>query len=105
DQQLRIADQRLSDAEALTHPAGEAAECPPAVLVEGAALAHPRPPLVSFVAVGNALEQREVAQHVLGGGAGIDAELLRQVAEPAPYLVRLLQDVQVTQRHAAAVWL
>ncbi len=46
---------------------------------------------------GHALHDREVMKHVERGDLGIDAELLRQVAEDAAHLVFLAQHVDAVE--------
>src|SRR3954447_15814795 len=45
-----------------------------------------------------------MAQHVLRRDSGIYAKLLRQVSKTATDFVLLLKDIDVPQRHVAAVW-
>jgi Asp/Glu/hydantoin racemase len=91
-----IAEQRLGDAEALAHAAGERAEVLLAHVVEvGAAQQRGHVSLRSRDC--DALEDREVIEQRLGRDARIDAELLRQIAEDAADVVLLAEDVDVAR--------
>jgi hypothetical protein len=51
----------------------------------------------------DALHDREMVQHVERGDLGIDAELLRQIAEDAAHLVLLAEHVDAVERDRAGV--
>ena len=97
DDQLWIADQRLGDAETLAHAAGEAcdrlvADSPEVGLVEQR--------LDHCLAVGlarDSLEDGDLVEHRVGGDARIDAEILRQIAQPLAQLSRVSEDVDVAE--------
>ena len=78
---LGSAEQRLRDAEALAHAAGETAERLLAHVVEVGLLQQRRDDVAPLRLVGEALEPREVVEQLFRGDLGIDAEVLRQVAE------------------------
>jgi hypothetical protein len=93
DDQLRIADQRLGDAEALAHAAGKAgqhllADAPQIRLMQQG---FDRRPAVR--GRGDALQDCHVVEHFESGDARIDAEVLWQVAQLAPQLLGLGDDV------------
>jgi len=50
---------------------------------------------------GDALELQEVQQHLLAGEVRIEAELLRQVAEPRAHPLRIGDDVVPVEQHRA----
>ena len=81
DDELRIGEQRLGDAEALLHAAGVGAEGLLAHVPEIGLLQQGIDHLVALGLVGDAFQDGEVVQHVEGGHLRIDAELLRQIAE------------------------
>src|SRR5262249_23319052 len=91
DDEARIADQRLSDAEALPHAARERAEL---------ALAHV--PQVYFLeqrlddrarfAARDSLQHREVEQHRLRRDLGIHAEILWQITQRASQAILVFED-------------
>ena len=101
DDEARIAEQSLGHAEALAHAARKArqrlfADAPQIDLMKqgldrGLALGR----------AGDALQHRHVIQHVAGGNAGIDSEILREVAERAPELIGMGEDVDVAEADAA----
>jgi hypothetical protein len=99
DDEARVAEQRLRDAEALPHPAREAAELLLADGEEVDALEQCAHRLAPRLRIDDALQAREVVEQVLGGDARVDAEVLRQVAEDAAHCVLVAQHVDV----AAAV--
>ena len=59
--------------------------------------------LFSRPALSDALEHCEVIEQVLRADFGIDAELLRQVAERLAYFVLLVQHVDLTETNGALV--
>ena len=66
DDQFRIAEQRLRDAEALAHAAGEGAEVLLARVVEVRALQQRVDGVAPLARVDDPLQHREVIQHRLG---------------------------------------
>ena len=105
DQQMRIPDERLRDAESLTHPSRETGQRLLAHLVEIASPQHRFHHVLALARVGDALEQRDVGEHVLRRNARIDAEVLRQISKPPPHLVLLPQHIDLAQADAAGVGL
>jgi hypothetical protein len=102
DQQRRAADQRLGDAEALAHAAGEAgngflAHAPQVDLAQ-----QRLDGLAPLAASGDALKHRHVVEHVVGADARIDAEILRQIAEHLTQPLRLLDHVDGAKADGAA---
>ena len=98
DQETRIAEQRLGDAEALPHAAGEGAELARA-RVQKIRLPEQRVHDVLALALRrDSLENREVIEHLVGGGLGVQAELLREIPERAAQRVLVVQDVDVPRR-------
>jgi len=99
DQQPRVVEQCLGDAYPLPHAAGEAAERPAA----GRGEVHQLEQLVDAgagAAPGKALDRRQVGEELAGAQVGIDAEVLRQVAELPAQLPRIAHDVMALPQHA-----
>jgi hypothetical protein len=108
DDQLGIAEQRLGDAEALPHAAGEAAEMVLAHGMEVDAVQERVDGPAPRRRVDDALQSREVVEEILGRHLRVDAEVLRQVAEDLAHRVLVAQHVdlaagQAAQRRAAGV--
>jgi hypothetical protein len=103
DDQSRIAEQCLGDAEALAHAARECAEVLFAYVVEIRAAEQCRDGIFPLTAIVNSFEDREVIEQRFRGNARIDAELLRQVTEHAPDVVLLAKHVDVAERDGAGV--
>ena len=101
DDQARIADQGLGDAEPLAHAAREAgdgllAHGPQIDLVEQAL-----DDVLALLGAGDPLEHRHVVEHVVGRDARIDAEVLRQVAQGASQQIGRLQHVDIAKADMA----
>jgi hypothetical protein len=100
DQQPRIVEQRLGDADTLAHAAREAAERPAAGASQVDQLqqlvdAGAHPPRL------DPLDRRQVLQELAGAEIGIDAEILRQIAEHPAQRARVADHVLALPQHAA----
>src|SRR5205085_11867285 len=105
DEELGVSDERLRDAEALAHAARESAEPLLANRGEVRALEQRVDDALALLRARDALEAREVVEHLRRGDFRIDAELLRQVSEERPDLALLLQYVDRVERRRAAIGL
>ena len=103
DDEARIAEESLRNAEALLHAAGVSAERFAAVVVEIGLLEKRADDFFALVGVGDAFEDGEVVEEIFGGDFGVEAELLREVSEDAADRVFLAEDVDVAERGAAGV--
>ena len=99
DNQFRIPEKRLRDAEALPHAAGEGAEVLLPRIVKIGALQQRVDGVASLARVADSLQHRKVIQHRLGRDPWINAELLRQVSEQTAHFVLLAKDVDVAERY------
>ena len=100
DDELRVAEQRLRDAEALAHAAGEAAQRLLAHVVQVGLLQQRRDDVAPRRLVVEALQAREVVEQFLGRDFRIHAEILRQVAQHPAHGVLVAQHVDVAQARA-----
>src|SRR5438270_8965705 len=66
DEKLRVADQRLGNAEALAHAPGKTGQRLLAILVKIAALKHGRHRVFALLRIRDSLQERQMAEHVLG---------------------------------------
>jgi hypothetical protein len=103
DDEAGAAEQGDGDAEALLHAAGEAADGLLADRGEVGLLEQGGDLGAALAADGDALQDREVLEDGLGGEVGVEAELLREVAELAAELGLLFEHVDVAEADAAAV--
>ena len=103
DDEAGIAEQGLRDAEALLHAAGVGGERFLADVPEIGLLEQRFDHLLALACGGDALHDGEVVEHVERGHLGIDAELLRQIAEDAADLVFLAEDVDAVEVDGAGV--
>ena len=94
---LGAPEQRLGDAEALLHAAGERAHRLVAHLVEVGQLEQRVHLLPPRPLVADPLQHRDVVEQEQRRDARIDAEVLRQIAQPAPQLLRLGQHVEAVE--------
>ena len=103
DDEPRISQQRLRDAEALLHAAGKAAQrlvaMVPQVGLPQQRLHH----LAPLLGILDALQRSEVRQQALGRDLGIQSKLLRQIAEHLAHVVLLAQHVDAVHARGAAV--
>src|SRR2546422_5192351 len=101
DDEARIAREGLSDSKALAHPAG--------IPLHGAlgrereihALEQIAHELLHSSGRLNALEREKMGEHRFPTQMWIESELLRQIAEPRPEVLGVLQDVRTVQRDRA----
>ena len=100
DDDLRVAEQRLRDAEALPHAAGVGRDRALARIVEIGLLQQGVNLLAPQFGGADALEHREVIEQVLRRDARVDAELLRQIAEHAADRERVGNDVGAVEGDA-----
>ncbi len=101
DQQARIVEQRLRDADALAHAAGEAAERTVASLDEVHELEQLLDPRARRARL-EALRGGEVLEELHRRELRVDAEVLGQVAQHLAHRVGLARDVGAVPRHASA---
>ena len=90
-----VADQRLRDAEALPHAAGEPSQLLLANVEEVDSLQQGIDRHFALSRIDHAFEPREVVEELVRRHLGIDAEILRQVAQHGAHSVGLAQDVDV----------
>jgi hypothetical protein len=105
DDELRIGEQRLGDAEALFHAAGVGAESflargPEIGLIEES-IDH----LVALSLIGDSFHNGEMLQHVEGGHLGINPELLGEITQYAADGGFVLEDVDAVEMDRAGVWI
>src|SRR5579862_1511791 len=98
-----IAQQRLRDAEALLHAAGEAAQRLVAMVPEIRLAEQRVDDIAAFTRVFEALELRKVREQRFGRNLRVKAEFLRQIAKQASHFVLLPQHVDAVERRLAAV--
>ena len=92
DQQLRIVEQRLGDAHALAHSAGITAQRP----AGGVAQVDQVQQVGNFptgLFAAHALDGRHVFEELLGRKVGVDAEVLRQVAQHRAQRLRIFDHI------------
>ncbi len=97
DDELWVGEQRLGDAEALLHAAGVGAERFLAGVPEIGLLEEGVDHLGALGLVGDAFEDGEMVEHVERRHLGVDAELLREIAEDFADLVFLREDVETVE--------
>jgi hypothetical protein len=105
DDELGVADQRLGDAEALAHAPGEPAELLLAHRREVGALEERVDRGLARLRVREALQPREVVEHLGRGHLGIDAELLGKIAEEPAHAILVAQHVDVVEGRRSAIGL
>jgi hypothetical protein len=93
DDQLRVADQRLGDAESLPHAAGEPGQRLLAHIVKIGLAQQIIDDRATLVLVGEALEYGHMIQHGQRRDAWIHAEILREIAEPLAQFGGLVQHI------------
>ncbi|KAG1088480.1 hypothetical protein G6F40_013492 [Rhizopus arrhizus] len=93
DHQPRVAQQRLGNAEALAHAAGERAELALARIPQVHLLQQPIDHFAALRTLGQPLEYGEMLQQVQRADLWIHAKILRQVAQPAAHGVLVAQHV------------
>jgi len=103
DDEPRIAQQGLRDAEALPHAAREPAELLLALVPEVHPLKQRLDHRLALAPSGDALEHREVIEQRQGAQVRIDPEVLREVAQHLPQPVLVAQHVDLPQPDAALV--
>ena len=103
DHQRRIAQQRHGDAKALAHAARVATELLLAHVPQVRLPQERLDRLVARPAIGDAFQHGEVIEQALRAHLGIDAEVLRQVAEGLADLVFLADDVDLAEGDGAGV--
>ncbi len=81
DQEARIVDKRLSDPHAPFHPAGEPLELTVSDLGQPHQVQHLGHPAAPLGRVSHPFQDRHVVHELARGQVGVEAELLRQVAE------------------------
>src|SRR5690606_5923480 len=101
DDQSRLPDQRLCDAEALAHATRESRNRQLAYIPEIDLIQQRLDRFLARRALPNAFEHRKVVQQIECGDARIDTEVLRQVAERCAELFRLGQYVDLTEPNRA----
>jgi hypothetical protein len=101
DDELRIADQRLSDAEALPHTARKARQRLLAYIPEIDLVEQSLDRRLSVGGGGDALQHRHVIQHVVGRNARIDAEILREITKRPPQPFGLGDHIDLAEADAA----
>jgi hypothetical protein len=102
DDQVRIADQRLSDTESLAHSTREAGDC---LVAHSPEIGLVQQCLDSCLAVCTGcypFEHAHMFEHVIGGNAGVDAEILWQIAKPAAQRLGVGDDVDVAELDRSA---
>src|SRR5262245_5453330 len=102
DDELWIAKQSLRNAETPAHAAGEARHGPVADFVEIGSLQQRLNLLTSELRGADPLQDGQVIQKCLRRNSWIDAEFLRQVAQPAPHMLRLFQNVNAIEMYRSA---
>ena len=103
DDEARIPDERLGDAEALLHPAGVPGDLLLPCVPEVHPLHQGLHQLLPLARGGDAFEDRQVIQKRQARDPGVDAELLGEVAQHLAHLLLVPEDVQVAQRGGAAI--
>ena len=102
DNQFRVAEERLCDAEALPHAAGVRCNRLFAVIPQVHALEQGIHHLLAL-AGGDAFEYGEVIEHPEGADARVHTEFLREVPQNAPYGVFVFQHVDIAEGGSAGV--
>src|SRR5262249_7955070 len=105
DHEFGITEQRLGDAEALAHAAGESLHRALAYVVQVGLLQQGRNLLAAGALWADVLQHGEMIEQVFGGYAGINAELLRQITEDAADRVRIAHHVDAVVEHLSGRWL
>ena len=103
DDELRLTDERLRDAEALLHAAAEAGDPALTVLPQVHLLQEGLHQRLALAVVHHALQQGDVVQHVVRAHPRVHPELLRQVAEHLAHLVFLAEHIDLAEHHRSAV--
>ena len=105
DQQVRLAEQGLGDAQALPHPAGQGPYPRAGAAFQPDGGQHPGHLLGAAAPVGDLLQDRHVVQEPGDREVPVIAQLLRQVAEPPADLhpLRRIPRVQAEHRHPPRV--
>lgn len=104
DEELRIVEERLRDADALAHASGVAAER----ALGGVGEIYEREQFGDAPAGGrrgDAFYSGEIVEEFDGAEIGIDAEVLRKIAEDGAEYVGIAGDVGVVPEYAAGGWL
>jgi hypothetical protein len=102
DDQFRVAQQRLGDAEALAHAARETAQALVAHF-EQIGLLQQAIDHFAAAAVAQAFEHGKVVEQFVSGHFRVDAEILRQVAQQAADLVFFIEHVKVAEEDRAGI--
>ena len=103
DDEARVAEQGLGNAEALLHAAGVAAHMLLAHVVEVGLVQQGGHHLLALAAVGNAFEGGKMVEQLLGAHARVHAKFLRQVAQHAAHGLFVMQHVDVVELNGAGV--
>ena len=101
DDQLRLADERLRDPKALAHPAGKARDSLLANRPQVDLLQQRFDGVLAGTGGGDAFQDRQMVQQIVGGNPRIDIEVLGQVTEEGAQLFRFAHHVNLTKADAS----